>query len=187
MHLTRILLVISALILALAIGVACEGQEVTREDVEEALEEALGPDLDVKSVEQAVRNALDDDEVPVGSSTSCTMLRLAAPRSRRRRFWTAAQRSTLGMRMVAPHFLAQRLPTTTPPWFNCSSTLEPTLKPKTGPSATRLSTGQCNTAQPSSWKPCSLGVRTSRQPTSATAPPLERAYSTIRLTWSNYC
>ncbi len=62
---------IMALVLILALGVACEGQDVTCEDVEEALEEALGTDVDMVEVEQAARDALADgtEDVATGSTT----------------------------------------------------------------------------------------------------------------------
>ncbi len=70
MHLhTRLLAFLATLILALSLGIACgTGEEVTREDVEEALQEALGEDADLEAIEEGVREALDE-EVPVGIST----------------------------------------------------------------------------------------------------------------------
>ncbi len=66
---TRILVLLATIILALSLGLACEGgEEVTREDVEEALLEALGDDADLEAIEEGVREALDA-EVPTGTST----------------------------------------------------------------------------------------------------------------------
>ena len=66
---TRILVLLATIILALSLGLACEGgEQVTREDVEEALLEALGDDADLEAIEEGVREALDA-EVPTGTST----------------------------------------------------------------------------------------------------------------------
>ncbi len=69
---TRILVCLSTLLLALALGLACEGgEEVTREDVEEALLGALGDDADLEAIEEGVREALDENpDTPTGASTS---------------------------------------------------------------------------------------------------------------------
>ena len=80
----RILALLVLFILALALGLACEtGEEVTREDVEEALQEALGDDVDLEAIEEGVREALDEsqDTAPIGASTSLHAAALRADAS----------------------------------------------------------------------------------------------------------
>ena len=95
-----------ALVLILALGVACEGEDVTREDFEKALEEALGTDVDMEEVEQAARDALADgtEDVATGSTTPFTRLQLEARSQRCRRSSTRALKSTPEMRRGALPF-----------------------------------------------------------------------------------
>ena len=73
-----------ALVLILALGVACEGEDVTREDFEEALEEALGTDVDIEEVEQAARDALTDATEDVATSSHHLPSPRSSPRHGRR-------------------------------------------------------------------------------------------------------
>ena len=107
---STLLAVTIALVLILALGVACEGEDVTREDFEKALEEALGTDVDMEEVEQAARDALADgtEDVATGSTTPFTRLQLEARSQRCRRSSTRALKSTPEMRMDGPLFLMRR-------------------------------------------------------------------------------